>query len=156
MAISDLYTVDSGMVSISSTAQSPILLLTTPATKRAFVVGVRMSIGVTAAAAGNDVVFTVARAGNSPTGGTAALLRAHDAASATAFTTGAIPAYTIAPTLGNILAEWTLPQTTGSMWEEFPPLGYEWVAGVSSSIVGFVTNSVATATPVEFQFIISE
>jgi hypothetical protein len=156
MAISDVYTVDSGMVSISSTAQSPILLLNTTATKRAFIVGVRMKIGVTAAAAGNDVVFTLARAGNSPTGGTAANLRAHDAASAAAFSTAAIPAYTIAPTLGNVLGEWVLPQTTGSMWEEFPPLGYEWAVGVSSFAVGFVTNSVATATPVEFQFVVSE
>src|SRR6266487_3305471 len=148
MAISDIYTVDSGLITISSTAQSPILLLNTTATKRAFCVGVRMKIGVTAAAAGNDVVFTLARAGNSPTGGTAVNLRAHDAASATAFSTGAIPAYTIAPTLGNILGEWVLPQTTGSMWEEFPPLGYEWAVGVSGFLVGFVTNSVATATPV--------
>jgi len=49
-----------------------------------------------------------------------------------------------------------LPQTTGSMWEEFPPLGYEWVAGVSTYLVMFVTTSVATATPLEAQFIISE
>jgi hypothetical protein len=156
MAISDIFTVDSGMVSIASTSQSPILLLNTTSTKRAFCVGVRMKIGVTAAAAGNDCVFTLARAGNSPTGGTAANLRAHDAASATAFSTGAIPAYTIAPTLGNILGEWVLPQTTGSMWEEFPPLGYEWVVGTSSYLVGFVTLSVATSTPVEMQFVVSE
>jgi len=98
----------------------------------------------------------LARAGNSPTGGTAANLRAHDAASATAFSTGAIPSYTIAPTLGNVLAEWVLPQTTGSMWEEFPPLGYEWVVGTSGFLVGFVTLSVATSTPVEMQMVISE
>ena len=156
MAISDVYTVDSGMITISSTSQSPILLLNTTATKRAFVVGVRMKIGVTAAAAGNDVVFTLARAGNSPTGGTAANLRPHDSSSAAAFSTAAIPAYTIAPTLGNVLGEWVLPQTTGSMWEEFPPLGYEWVAPTSGFLVGFVTNSVATATPVEMQFVVSE
>lgn len=157
MAISDIYTVDSGMNTISvTTANQPILLLNTTATKRAFVVGVRMKIGVTAAAAGNDVVFTLARAGNSPTGGTAANLRPHDAASAAAFSTAATPAYTIAPTLGNILGEWVLPQTTGSMWEEFPPLGYEWVVGTSGFLVGSVTLSVATATPVEFQFVVSE
>lgn len=156
MAISDIYTVDSGLVTISSTSQSPILLLNVQSTKRAFVVGVRMKIGVTAAAAGNDVVFTLARAANSPTGGTTANLRAHDAASATAISTAAIPSYTIAPTLGNILGEWILPQTTGSMWEEFPPLGYEWVGGVSTYLVGFVTTSVATSTPLEMQMVISE
>jgi hypothetical protein len=156
MPISDVYTVDSGMVTISSTSQSPILLLNTTSTKRAFCVGIRMKLGVTAAAAGNDCVFTLARAGNSPTGGTAANLRAHDSASATAFSTGAIPAYTIAPTLGNVLGEWVLPQSTGSMWEEFPPLGYEWVVPASGFLVGFVTMSVATSTPAEMQFVVSE
>jgi hypothetical protein len=156
MAISDIYTVDSGLVTISSTSQSPILLLNVQSTKRCFVVGVRMKIGVTAAAAGNDCLFTLARAANSPTGGTGVTARAHDAGSAAAITTAAIPAYTIAPTLGNILGEWVLPQTTGSMWEEFPPLGYEWVGGTSTYLVGFVTLSVATSTPVEMQFVVSE
>lgn len=156
MAISDIYTVDSGLIAQASTSQSPILELRTAATKRAFIVGVRMSIGVTAAAAGNSVLFTLARAGNSPSGGTAANLRPNDAASAAAISSAFIGAWTIAPTLGNILGEWELPQTTGSMWEEFPPLGYELVAGVSTSIVGFVTTSVATSTPVQFQFVVSE
>src|SRR5215472_9846831 len=103
MAISDIYTVDSGMVTQSSTTQTAILEYRLGATKRAFVTGIRMKIGVTAAAAGNDVVFTLARTGNSPTGGTAANIRAHDAASAAAINTAFIGAWTIAPTLGNIL-----------------------------------------------------
>lgn len=156
MAISDIYTVDSGMVATATTTQTAVLELRTAATKRAFITGLRMKIGVTAAAAGNDAVFTLARAGNSPTGGTAANLRPHDAASAAAISSAFIGAWTIAPTLGNVLGEWVLPQTTGSMWEEFPPLGYEWVAGVSTSLVGFITLSVATSTPVEFQFVVSE
>jgi len=156
MAISDIFTVDSGLITIGTTTQSPILLLNVQSTKRAFITGVRMSIGVTAAAAGNSVIFTLARAANSPTGGTAANLRPHDAASAAAISTAAIPSYTIAPTLGNILGEWELPQTTGSAWEEFPPLGYEWVGGVSTYLVGFVTTSVATGTPLGFQFVVSE
>lgn len=156
MAISDIYTVDSGMVAQASTTQTAILEYRVGATKRGFIVGVRMKIGVTAAAAGNDVVFTLARAGNTPAGGTAANIRAHDAGSAAAINTAFIGSWTTAPTLGNVLAEWVLPQTTGSMWEEFPPLGYEWVGGASTSLVGFVTTSVATSTPVEFQFVVSE
>lgn len=156
MPISDVFTVDSGLVATATTAQTPVLELRTAATKRAFIVGLRMKIGVTAAAAGNDAIFTLARAGNSPTGGTAANLRANDAASAAAISSAFIGTWTIAPTLGNILGEWALPQTTGSMWEEFPPLGYEWVAGVSTSVVGFITLSVATSTPIEFQFVVSE
>jgi hypothetical protein len=156
MAISDIYTVDSGLITISSVSQSPILDLRTTATKRVFVVGIRMKIGVTAAAAGNDIVFTLGRVTTSGTGGTQVTARPHDAASAAAFTTAFIPAYTIAPTVGNVLSEWALPQTTGSMWEEFPPLGYEWVGPVSDQLCVFVTNSVATATPVEAQLVISE
>lgn len=158
MPISDVYTIDSGLIAVATTAQTPVLELRTLATKRAFLVGVRMKIGVTAAVAGNDVVFTLARSGNSPTGGSAANIRPHDSASAAAISTAFIGAWTIAPTLGNVLGEWVLPQTTGSMWEEFPPLGYEWVAAASAtvSVVGFVTTTVATSTPVEFQFVISE
>lgn len=156
MAISDIYTIDSGLVATATTSQTPLLEYRTGATKRGFLVGCRMKIGVTAAAAGNDVVFTLARAGNSPSGGTAANRNANDAASAASINTAFIGSWTIAPTLGNILAEWILPQTTGSMWEEFPPLGYEWVAGVSTSLVMFVTASVATSTPLECQFVVSE
>lgn len=156
MAISDIYTVDSGMVATATTSQTPLLEYRVGSTKRGFIVGVRMKIGVTAAAAGNDVVFTLARAGNSPSGGTSANLRAHDAGSAAAINTAFIGSWTIAPTLGNILSEWVLPQTTGSMWEEFPPLGYEWVGGASSSLVVFVTASVATSTPLECQLVVSE
>src|SRR5262245_13472670 len=156
MAISDIYTADSGMVTISSTSQSPILNARTTATKRVFPVGLRVKIGVTAAAAGNTVGFTLGRVTTSGTGGTQVTARPHDAASAAAFTTFFIPSYTIAPTVGNVLGEWTLPQTTGSMWEEFPPLGYEWVGPVSDQLCIFVTNSVATATPVEAQMVISE
>lgn len=156
MAISDIYTLDSGLIAVATTSQTPVLMLATAATKRNFIVGVRMSIGVTAAAAGNAITFTLARAGNSPTGGSAANLRANDSAAPAALSAGTIAAWTIAPTLGNILGEWELPQTTGSAWEEFPPLGYEWVVPVSGFVVGFVTCSVATSTPVGFQFIVSE
>jgi|SRR5215472_4159614 len=156
MAISDVYTVDSGAVATATTSQTPLLELRTAATKRAFIVGVRMKVGKTSAAAGNTSLFTLARAGNSPSGGTAANLRPNDAASAAAISSAFIGSWTIAPTLGNILAEWILPETTGSMWEEFPPLGYEWVAGVSTSIVAFITNTDATSTPIEVQFVVSE
>lgn len=157
MAISDVYTVDSGLIAQASTSQTPILEYRAGSTKRGFIVGVRMSIGVTAAAAGNAVTFTLARAGNSPSGGSGSnLIRPNDAASAAAINTAFIGTWTIAPTLGAILGEWELPQTTGSAWEEFPPLGYEWVVGASTSVVGFVTTSVATSTPVGFQFVVSE
>lgn len=158
MAISDVYDFDSGLVSIASTSQTPTFYLSTTSTKRAWVVGIRVSIGVTAAAAGNSVLFTLARAANTPSGGTAVTGRPHDASAPAAFTTSAsaASAFVTAPTLGNILWEMELPQTTGSSWEEFPPTGYEWGVPVSGFLACFVTNSVATATPVQFQLVVSE
>lgn len=156
MAISDIFTADSGLVSIASTSQTALICLSTASTKRAFITGVRMTIGVTAAAAGNSVLFTLARTGNSPTSSNTVTPRPHDAASAAALSSALVAAYTIAPTAGNILAEWELPQTTGSAWEEFPPLGYEWVLGTSAFVGLFVTTSVATSTPLGAQLIFSE
>lgn len=156
MAISDIYTIDSAPVTVAATTQTAIVEMRTASTLRAFVVGIRVKIGVTAAAAGNSSLFTLARSTAIATGGTASTPKAHDSAAPTAVTTGFIGSWTIAPTVGTVLAEWMLPQTTGSMWEEFPPLGYEWVAPVSGSTVLWVTNSVATSTPVECQIIFSE
>jgi len=156
VAISDVYTFDSGAVAIASTSQSPILDLRTTATKRAFIVGIRVKVGKTSAAAGNTSLFTLGRVTTAGTGGTQVTARPHDATSAAAFTTGFIPSYTIAPTVGNVLAEWILPETTGSMWEEFPPLGYEWVAPISDQVCVFVTNTDATSTPIEVQLVVSE
>jgi hypothetical protein len=156
VAISDIFTADSALVSIASTSQTALVCLNAASTKRAFIVGVRMTIGVTAAAAGNSVLFTLARTSNSPTSSNTVTPRPHDAASAAALSSALVAAYTIAPTAGNILAEWELPQTTGSAWEEFPPLGYEWAVGTSTSVALFVTTSVATSTPLGAQLIFSE
>lgn len=158
MAISDVYNFDSGLVAVAATAQTPTFYIATPSTKRSWIVGCRVSIGVTAAAAGNSVLFTVARAGNTPSGGTVVTGRALDASAPAALTTAAsaATAFAVAPTLGNILWEMELPQTTGSSWEEFPPLGYEWGVPVSGFVACFVTNSVNTSTPVQFQLVVSE
>lgn len=64
--------------------------------------------------------------------------------------------------MGTILAEWDLPQSTGSMWEEFPPSGDEWGvpaianANANAGVHLIVTASVATSTPLTFDFIWSE
>lgn len=150
MALSDLYVASSGSQSISvTTADQPILLLTTPATKRVNITGIRFSIGATTAAANNAVSVKLARTANSPTGGTAATARPHDpSAPASLLSNSSTPTYTIAPTLGNVLGWWTIPQTSGSMWEEFPPGGQEWMMNISTSVAVFVTLTVATATPI--------
>jgi hypothetical protein len=158
MALSDLYVASSGSQSISvTTADQPILLLTTPSTKRFNISGIRFSIGATSAAANQAVTVKLARTANSPTGGTAVTARPHDSAAPTSLAANvSTPAYTIAPTLGAILGWWTVPQTSGSMWEEFPPGGQEWMVPVSASVCVFVTLSVGTATPIFTDLVWSE
>jgi hypothetical protein len=159
MAISEIYNADSTLVSISSTAQTALMELRSSGTtsKRAWIMGVRLAVGTTAAVASNNVLFTLARAGNAPSGGTAVTLGAQDPAAPTAITAAFRGSWTTAPTVGTILAEWELPQASGSLWVEYPPPGAEWVLPVATaSIAVFVTTSVATATPVQAQFIVSE
>ncbi|HVB42555.1 MAG TPA: hypothetical protein VNF47_07575 [Streptosporangiaceae bacterium] len=159
MANSDVYDVKSGLVAVAATSQTAVLELRSSGTvnKRAFVAGIRIKVGNTAAAAGNNILFTLARAGNTPSGGTAVTPTPHDPASGAAISGAFIGSWATAPTLGAVLGEWELPQASGAMWEEFPPLGYEWVLPVATaSIAGFVTNSVATSTPVSFEWVFSE
>ena len=158
MALSDLYVASSASQSISvTTADQPILLVTTPSTRRLNITGIRFSIGATTAAANNAVTVKLARTANSPTGGTAVTPRPHDpSAPASLASNVSTPSYTIAPTLGNILGWWNIPQTSGSMWEEFPPGGQEWMINVSTSVAVFVTLTVATATPLFVDLVWSE
>ena len=64
--------------------------------------------------------------------------------------------------MGTVLWEQELPQTTGSSWEEFPPLGYEWgvpaiaTGSANSGVHMFVTQSVATSTTYTVDIIWSE
>jgi len=159
MAISDLFVADSGMVSLGTSTQTGLIAFNTPSTKRIWVVGVRLAVGVTSAAAGNCVQFTLARVANTPSTTNTVNIRAQDASAPASLigTTAMIdPWTTTAPTLGNILGEWELPQVTGSAWEEFPPLGYEFGIAVSSGVGIFVTPSVNTTTLLQAQIIWSE
>ena len=152
MAICDIYTAGASLT-LSGTSQVPILGLQPATTKRVWVVGVRVSIGTTAAAAGNNILFVVA--GNTTTTVTPATGNDPAAAAALAlpFNTWATP-----PTANNIFWQMQLPQTTGSSWEEFPPLGYEWGVPVTASkgIAVFATASVSTSTPVYAELIFGE
>ena len=67
-----------------------------------------------------------------------------------------------APIIGTILGEWAVPQTSGSMWEEFPPGGDEWGvpavanANANAGVHLFAAATVATSTPVSVDFVWSE
>jgi hypothetical protein len=161
VAISDVYTYRSGSVAVAATTATPILSLYGTAAKRLWVVGVRVELGVTAAAAGNSVLLQLARPNATNTGTGLASGSPHDF-SAPASLGQLATAWSTAPTVGVVLAEWELPQTTGSMWEEFPPTGYEWGvpavanANANAGVHLFATCSVATSTPVFVDIIASE
>lgn len=160
MPKSDIYTF-AGSATLAAAAATALGSLIAGTTIRGWVVGVRVEVGVTAAAAGNDIVFTLARPGNTPTGTGAASSDPHDF-SAPASIVQQYTTWSTAPTIGTILARWTVPQVTGAMWSEFPPTDYEWQipaianAAANAGVHLFATPTVATSTPVTFDIIYSE
>jgi hypothetical protein len=161
MAISDFYTALSGSVSVSATSSTALMSVYGTAAKRSWVTGVRVKVGVTAAVAGNTLLFQLARPSATNTGTGLASASAHDFSSPASISQMAL-AWSTAPIVGTILAQWELPQTSGSMWEEFPPTGDEWGipavanANANAGLHLFVTPSVVTATPVFVDMIFSE
>lgn len=161
MAYNDVYTALSGSQAVASTSATAILSVYGTAAKRLWVTGVRVKVLVTAAAPGNDVRFQLARPGNTVNGSSLASANPHDYSSPASigqFST----TWTTAPTVGTILAEWVVPQTTGSMWEEFPPTGNEWGVpaiandNANSGVHLFAICTVNTSTPVSVDIIWGE
>lgn len=158
MAVCDIYTATASLT-LSSTSLTPILQLQPAATKRAWVVGVRVMIGTTTAAAGQNILFQVA--GNTTTtateGAGTAVVKPNDPAAAAALSS-VFNTWGTAPTANNVLWQMQLPQTTGSSWEEFPPLGYEWGVPVTAhnGIAVFATASASTSTPVQVELVFGE
>lgn len=143
MPISDIYT-GTGTATVNSASATPIASLVTGSAVRAFVVGIRIGIGATSYSSGN-VLFQLCRATNATsiaggtTGGTAPNDAAAPSSTETFLYAGGTP-YSTAPTgTTTVLWQQELPQTTGSSWEEFPPLGYEYVVNVSAGLALWVT-----------------
>jgi hypothetical protein len=160
MALSDIYS-QRGTITLSATTSTPVFSLYGTAAKRLWLVGVRVKILQTGAVAGNDVTFTLARPSATNTGTTLTSGVANDF-SAPASIGQTCVTWSTAPIIGTILGEWALPQTTGSMWEEFPPGGDEWGvpavanANANAGVHLFAQATVATSTPVSYDFIWSE
>ena len=152
MPISEVYTCKSGVVTVNSAAATPLHSVVAAATFRAYVAGVRISVVATTAAAGNNVLFQLARPGNLADGSTATPAPVPHDFSAPASLLTNFSAWTTAPTLGLVLAEWELPFTSGSSWAEFPPAGDEWQipaiadAAANNGLHMFVTCSVANSS----------
>jgi hypothetical protein len=164
MPISDLYTgsIPAAGTAIASVSTLPIAALVTGASKRAWVVGVRIGITATSASSG-DVLFQLARATNaaSISGTTTNNTTSQDphapAALATFSYSSAGGTWSTAPT-GNVSILWqqTLPNTVGSSWEEFPPLGYEHIVDVSAGVALWVTSGSASSTTYSAELVWSE
>jgi len=161
VAISDVYSCRS-TVGTSSTSATPLLSLYGTAAKRVWIVGCRLEIqSAGATPAGNQILFQLARP-NATNTGTSLTSGAPQDFSASASIGQFAATWSAAPAVGTILAEWTLPQTSGSSWEEFPPLGYEWGvpaianANANAGVHLFATASNSTATSLVTEFIWSE
>jgi len=163
MAISDIYTARSGAITVATTAVTPILSVISPATKRGWVVGVRIDVQSTTAIVGSNVWFQLARPGNTHTATGLATVPAHDFSAPNSLASSATT-WSTAPTVSaaGVLWEQELPQTSGSSWEEFPPAGYEWgipaiaTGAANSGLHLFVTASAATSTVYLADLIFSE
>ncbi|HLK00462.1 MAG TPA: hypothetical protein VKU39_11215 [Streptosporangiaceae bacterium] len=161
MAISDVYTFKSGSVAVASTSATAVLSVISTAALRGWLVGIELNIGVTAAAAGNSILFQLCRPGNTVNGSSGFGGNPEDF-SAPASVLQGYTTWTTAPTVGTVLWEKELPQTTGTAWSYYPPTGYEFqVPAIANNAANaglhmIVTASVATSTPVLVDLICSE
>lgn len=161
MANSDVYTFKSGSVALAATSATAVISVASTTALRGWLVGIEINVGVTAAAAGNSLLFQLCRPGNTFTGTGAFSGNAEDF-SAPASVVQGYTTWTTAPTVGSILWEKELPQTTGSAWSYYPPTGYEFgIPAIASGSANaglhmLVTPSVATSTPVFVDLIVSE
>ena len=161
MAYNDVYVHRSGSVAVAATTATPLISLFGTAAKRGWLLGVRIMIGNTLAVAGNNVLFTLARPGNTPNASATQAGNPHDFSSPASIMVNGI-AWTTAPTVGTILAEWELPQASGAMWTEFPPTSDEWgVPAIANNAANagvhlFATPSVNTSTPILADLIAGE
>ena len=160
MALSDIYS-QRGTITLAATGSTAVFSLYGTAAKRLWLVGVRVKVLQTGAVAGNDIAFTLARPSATNTGTGLASGGSNDF-SAPASIGQIATAWSTAPVIGTFLAGYSLPQTSGSMWEEFPPGGAEWGvpavanANANAGVHLFAAATVATSTPIEVDFVWSE
>lgn len=152
MAISDIYTARA-TVTLAATTVTALTSIVAGTTVRLWVVKVAVEVGNTTAVSGNNILFQLCRPANTPTGTTTATPNPHDFSAPASIGTQ-YTAWSTAPTVGAILAEWQVPQASGSTWVEYPATGYEWqVPALANTVANtglhlFATASVSTSTPV--------
>jgi hypothetical protein len=161
MPISDIYVAPSGLITLASAVETPILSLFGVSTKRVWAIACRIKVDNTAAAAGNNIRFRLARPGNTPTATGLASPNAHDF-SAPAGLAQFATTWSTAPTVGAVLADWEVPMVSGQPYTEYPIPGAEWGvpaianAAANAGIHLFATPSVATSVKFSADLLESE
>lgn len=161
MAYNDVYNHRSGSVAVAAVVATPLISVFGTAAKRGWALGVRIMVGNTLAVAGNNLLFQLARPANTPNASATQAGNAHDFSAPASIMVNGI-AWTTAPTIGAILAEWELAQASGAMWTEFPPTGDEWGIpaivnnAANAGVHLFVTPSVNTSTPILANVVVGE
>lgn len=161
MPISDIYTFPTGLVTLATTAETAIASVFGIATKRLWLIAVRIKIDNTAAAAGNNVRFRLVRPANTPTGTGLASGSSNDFSAPASLGQLAL-AWSTAPTVGVVVADWEIPMVSGQPYTEYPLPGAEWGipaianANANAGLHLFATPSVVTSVKLSADIIGSE
>jgi hypothetical protein len=147
-----VYTVDSGQIAVAVNTQTPLLMVATNSTTNLYIQALR--VGVASGSSGASYVQNgtvqpyLARASNTPSGGTTITPTSHRASGQACNSTWTIGSWSTAPTCptptaGGVL--WGVPfaLTAGANWGEWVTPQSEWEIGPSSWGAFFVTCSSA-------------
>jgi hypothetical protein len=156
------YTIDSGQIALTGTTQTPLLMGNAGTTVTADVTAVRCNVvsgtGVVYPTNG-DVQLYLARAANTPAGGTGVTPRPMNPTDIAANSVWTVGSWSTAPTFGNIVWGQAIPFAAGGNWGEVFDRDYErrlGGTGVSAFWAIFATlsaTSTATSIGVELDFI---
>jgi hypothetical protein len=158
------YTIDSGLVTLASTSQTPILAGITTATSTCDILAIRIGVysGSSVSYPANGTVqCTLARTSAAPTGGAASTANPHNASDIAANTLwkNGSTAITAITTPGVTLWNQILPFTAGANWGEWVPGGAEWRVGASTTIgvaLYLTCSSAGTATQFQAELVFVE
>ena len=161
MALSRIYTVDSGLQTLAATSQTCLLVGTATATNTVDIEAIRVSLysGPSVSYPPNGTVqILLARASGTIGGGAAGVtVNPHNPADITANTTWRNNSTAITATIGAILWGQVLPFTAGANWAEWVTPGSEWRVGASASAGVFLTcSSAGTATQFQIELVTAE
>jgi hypothetical protein len=164
MAVGKTYTVDSGLIVLASTSQTPLIASNGGTAFVADIEAIRVSVsssGGTPSYPSNSIVnFLLARTTAAATTASAVVARPHnptDVAAQTSFLAGTNVGAVTTP--GVTLWSQNLPFTAGANWAEWVTPGAEWrtAASATAGVAVYVTcTSAGTNTAFQIELVFSE